>query len=473
MALNFSMNTPIFLDKQGCITDKITSNFAFIVDNKSPQYENIRKIITGNEKLCKGNVASQFINYSVANCDLIFTLFNNISELELKPNFDLSNTRNFRLYSFSSCFNNHSTDKSLYIDIICANPSARFKQISQPGKVMLNLVTEYAYVQGFEYVSLSALANVINYYRKFGFRHINSYGMQENEDITRLALLNRENIVKNNNDIDTILKIEYALQVFNNLDNPDDDKLKEYIATALNLPELDDYQLLDYLGMLPSHSQNDGKNGIYDFIMLLDDFNFFNTPLKRKSITRRSVDTKYLEEFIDNMSNGFIMRKPLFEFQEKDTGIYLDEPIVNCKPKTPSVSLPKSHSKSGKNNPKSLSNSLSSYLSGKRELANSMRSNRSVSSSRSSSSSLVELGKRIRLNSSSSRKLQKKTKRPNSKSTSPSRKLQKKKKRPNSKTKTKSKSKSSSNKIRKTFKKKSSKSPLMGNLVSSFKTFTM
>lgn len=471
MALNFYVNTPIFLDKQGCITDKTTSNFAFIVDKKSPQYENIRKIITDNKSLCKGNVASQFINYSVANCDLIFTLFNNISELELKPNFNLSNTRNFRLYSFASCFNNHYTDKSLYIDIICSNPSARFKQISQPGKVMLNLVTEYAYVQGFEYVSLSALANVINYYRKFGFRHINSYGMQENEDITRLALLNKTNSIQDNDDIETILKIEYALQVFNNLNNPDDDKLKEYIATALNLPDLDDDQLLDYLGMLPSHSQKDGKNGIYDFIILLDDFNFFNTPPKRKSITRSSVDTKYLKELIDNMTNGFIMRKPLFEFQEEDTGIYLDEPIVNCKPKTPSVSLPKSNSKSRKNNPKSLSNSLSSYLSGKHELANSMRSKRSVSSSRSTSSSLVELGKRIRLNSSSSssRKLQKKTKRPNSKSTSSSRKLQK--KRPNTKTK----SKSSSNKFRKTFKKKSSKSksPLMSNLVSSFKSFTM
>ena len=57
------------------------------------------------------------MKYSIENCDFIITLFNNISQLELKPDFNLSNTRNFRLYSFASCFNNHSTDKSLYIDI--------------------------------------------------------------------------------------------------------------------------------------------------------------------------------------------------------------------------------------------------------------------------------------------------------------------------------------------------------------------
>lgn len=471
MALNFSMNTPIFLDNQGCITDKVTSNFCFIVDKKSPQYKNIHKIITDNKSLCKGNVAAHFMKYSVENCDFIITLFNNISQLEIKPDFNLSNTRNFRLYSFASCFNNHSTDKSLYIDIICANPSARFKQISQPGKVMLNLVTEYAYFQGFDYVSLSALANVINYYRKFGFRHINSYGMQENEDITRLALLNKNNNIQDNEDIETVLKIEYALQLFNKLDNQDDDKLKEYIAAALKLPDLDDDQFFDYLGMLPPHSEKDGKNGIYDFTMLLNDNGFFNTPLQSKSITT-TVDTEYLDELIDCMTNGFTMRKPLFEFQEEKTGVYLDEPIVFCKSKSPSYSLPNSYSKSNsrKNNSNSLSNPLSNYLSNKRSLSKSMRSNSS------SSSSLVELGKRIRLNSSSSsRKLR--TKRPNSNSKSVKRsrsasfrQLQRRK--PNSNTR--SKSKSLSNKSKKTRKTSSSKSPNPFNkMVKSFNSFKL
>lgn len=469
MALNFSMNTPIFLDNQGCITDKVTSNFCFIVDKKSPQYKNIHKIITDNKSLCKGNVAAHFMKYSIENCDFIITLFNNISQLELKPDFNLSNTRNFRLYSFASCFNNHSTDKSLYIDIICANPSPRFKQISQPGKVMLNLVTEYAYFQGFDYVSLSALANVINYYRKFGFRHINSYGMQENEDITRLALLNKSNNIQDNEDIETVLKIEYALQLFNKLDNQDDDKLKEYIATALKLPDLDDDQFFNYLGMLPPHSEKDGKNGIYDFTMLLNNNGFFNTPLQSKSITK-TVDTEYLDELIDCMTNGFTMRKPLFEFQEEKTGTYLDEPIVFCKSKSPSYSLPKSHSNSRKNNPTSLSKSLSNYLSNKRSLSKSMNSNNS------SSSSLVELGKRIRLNSSSSSSRKLRTKRPNSKSVKRSRSASfRQVQRRKSNSKTMSRSKSLSNKTKKTRKNSSSKSPNspLNKLIKTFSNLTL
>ena len=82
-------------------------------------------------------------------------------------------------------------DKVLYVNAICANTAVTRGEYEgkklRVGNLLMTQAEWYARYNGFDKMQLSALGYVINYYRKFGFRHINSCDKQETAKMKSLA----------------------------------------------------------------------------------------------------------------------------------------------------------------------------------------------------------------------------------------------------------------------------------------------
>ena len=86
-------------------------------------------------------------------------------------------------------------ENSLYIDAICSNPRLP-RRLGEPlprvsfGKKLLDTVKEFAREKEYFGLSLSSLMYIINYYRKYGFRHLPKLTgdvQHEDKDIEKLA----------------------------------------------------------------------------------------------------------------------------------------------------------------------------------------------------------------------------------------------------------------------------------------------
>jgi len=82
-------------------------------------------------------------------------------------------------------------NKVLYINAICANTAVTRGEYEgkklRVGKLLMTQAEWYSRYNGFDKMQLSALGYVINYYRKFGFRHINSCDKGETSKMKSLA----------------------------------------------------------------------------------------------------------------------------------------------------------------------------------------------------------------------------------------------------------------------------------------------
>ena len=82
-------------------------------------------------------------------------------------------------------------NKVLYINAICANTAVTRGEYEakklRVGQLLMTQCEWYARYNGFSIMQLSALGYVINYYRRFGFRHINSCDEKETEKMKSLA----------------------------------------------------------------------------------------------------------------------------------------------------------------------------------------------------------------------------------------------------------------------------------------------
>lgn len=82
-------------------------------------------------------------------------------------------------------------NKVLYINAICANTAVTRGEYEgkklRVGNLLMTQAEWYARYNGFDKMQLSALGYVINYYRKFGFRHINSCDKEETAKMKSLA----------------------------------------------------------------------------------------------------------------------------------------------------------------------------------------------------------------------------------------------------------------------------------------------
>ena len=146
-------------------------------------------------KICNNLVSQRFI----ANAEKIREEIDYVILLYTYTN---SNDKDAVLDGFVTLIKDDENE-SLYVDVICARPVTDLKPahyktrswdsdffdtiksyVSPLGKLLLNYVTCLANEMGYKYIKLSALAYVINYYRKLGWKHGKE---SEPAEITELA----------------------------------------------------------------------------------------------------------------------------------------------------------------------------------------------------------------------------------------------------------------------------------------------
>ena len=293
---------------------------------------------------CRGELSSTFFNKEKLeiHTDVIVTL----SMIE-EPS-GASRHERVRLIGFVMCddlkthANYHEFPDTLYIDAICGNTIGVRVPVPTPGnlwtdpvynlnserdshttikvgKIMLNMVEYYAINSGFEQLKLSALSYVINYYRNNGYTHIIGGDVPEEPSLAKIAKSVSKKIYKSEEDVDTQMRIERAIQLSDN----STDKLKENLKLYLNMDtedlpsDVDTDKLLNKLDPLLSISNvktDNGKDGIYDLLVKLTQLEFApncvgtDIPIRRNWL--KLIDGEFVTNCIDD---GFTMRKSLLE----------------------------------------------------------------------------------------------------------------------------------------------------------------
>ena len=348
------LDTQFFLTSVGCVTNKRTTTVGLLLKNHADDgYDNAmfqaaaRRVLATSSSLCRYNVQASYVEGSLEECDYLVALYNYSYDLPFPATPEsLADPYKTILYGFATCVDKRKEsggdDNSIYIDVICSNLIAHLSMIKPPppagGKTLLNIVTRFAKENNYRYVSLSALMNVINYYRKLGFRHIKNGETTENSEITRLAELNRNERFDDSSDAKQRLKVERAFKLAHELDakgKPSFNEgefihqLKQTIGEdQLEEGENDEETSENYVGVLPKHVQDSGgSDGLYDFVGALARNGF--SSVECSDITRRWL-VQYDEDDdayeVSCSNEGFIMRKPLFPTDVPG----LDDDIVQC-----------------------------------------------------------------------------------------------------------------------------------------------
>ena len=125
-----------------------------------------------NFRMCQGGISTDFFHGDTADdTSIIFLLY------------FLARTRSGQhaaLVGFALCDEEDDDDDddvdTLYINALCANPDVRYVPeggIKGLGSILLKQIEYFARdEENYTSIRLSALAYVINYYRRFGFRHV-------------------------------------------------------------------------------------------------------------------------------------------------------------------------------------------------------------------------------------------------------------------------------------------------------------
>ena len=125
--------------------------------------------IKGGKDICNGMIPKGFFDKnSVDNeTSMIFIIE---SRLE-------SRKRSFKMVGFSLCndLNIDSGENGIYLDAICTRP--------RYGSILLDFIEKIAKEKRFNFIKLSSLAYVINYYRNKGYRHVKNCQSKEGEGV--------------------------------------------------------------------------------------------------------------------------------------------------------------------------------------------------------------------------------------------------------------------------------------------------
>lgn len=226
-------------------------------------------IVKNADTLCRFNVSRNYIGRRVNDEDtrVIITLRYSKGGNEYLIGFVLADV------DPNSC---------LYIDVICSNPSSQQIRLAG-GKILINESEQVAHSMNLKNLTLSALLNVINYYRKLGFLFLGEMEREEAPEITRLSDANVNRIFATCDDTIKVMKIERALQLTRgpnkngktlennmnilrvNLVRPDGDELQKKNYVDLTKEEAE--QLL--MELPEDVTKNNGVGGFYDLIYLL------------------------------------------------------------------------------------------------------------------------------------------------------------------------------------------------------------
>ena len=349
------INTPLFLKPNGCPTKSRTTTVAFIVRKESDDtalFDSLsEKVLLSASPLCQNNVAPSFVEGSLEECDYLLVLCHYSLDMPMPITPDLiGEGPESVIYAFAACMDlrreTNGDDDSLYVDTICSNLVGNLSTITprppSGGKALLNIITTFGKERGYKFIALSALINVINYYRKLGFRHFKNGETVEASDITRLAKANAAEKFDDNDEARLRIKIERAFKLSHELNDKGVPELnlkafwKEMQQTINDDALQDEYDegtVGDYIAELPPHViKRNGADGMYDIVGSLIRHGF--SSQKCSDITRRSLVRQEAGEDDDSephyivacSSEGFSMRKPLFPTSEEG----IDGDILQC-----------------------------------------------------------------------------------------------------------------------------------------------
>ncbi len=350
------INTPLFLKANGCPTNNRTTTVAFVVGDEGGDnvlFDSLaEKVLASAAPLCQSNVTPSFIEGSLEGCDYMLVLCHYSLDMPMPITPDLiGEGPESVIYAFATCIDKrletNGEDDSLYVDAICSNLVGNLSTITprppSGGKALLNIITTFGKERGYRYIALSALINVINYYRKLGFRHLKNGETVEPSDITRLAEANAGEKFDDGNEARLRINVERAFKLAHELNprgvpefNPK--RFWRGLQNTINDDTLqgdyDEDTTGDYIAELPPHViKANGSDGLYDLVASLIRHGFGSTgcsDITQRLLVREDAGEGYGDAkpggVADCTNDGFSMRKPLFPTSEEG----IDGDILRC-----------------------------------------------------------------------------------------------------------------------------------------------
>jgi hypothetical protein len=346
----------ISLDGRGCPkqgrSHYVVTMYDFSHDSRT--YTVLQSVLNKAFQVCRREISSAWFGFDsvVRRTDMVFIL----SKYQ-----DPYDEDSEEMIGFALCADKGSRtagqDNSLYIDTICTEPRQPGSTFPS-GKALLNVIYNYARTYDYSYISLRAIASVVNYYRKLGFRFLKPGQTQEEEQIRFLAELNKNRMFSTASEANRNVMLERALTFAQEVDeegmpvfNPKQfaETFKEDLSLDTLPSEEEVNQLID---SLPTHvKQSKGGNGVYDLYFALIKKGYAelqNCPgITRRQFTRsEEVRPGVWKRWITCEEGGFLMMKPLH------TSIQTDEesskPIIDCSQTQGGKRKHKTHKAKGK-----------------------------------------------------------------------------------------------------------------------------
>lgn len=326
----------IGLDRRGCQTEG-SSQFVITMYNFTRNYEAeyvLNDVLRKASDLCRKQIDQSWFDFNkvLDRTDMVFVLSKLI---------DVYDEDTEVIIGFALCADKAARtggeDNSLYIDTICTEPQVGSS--FPAGKALLNTIYNYARKEGYSYLSLRALAHVINYYRKFGFRFMKPGQTEEEDQIHGLSELNKQRVFSTVSDANRNAILERALQLSQEVDEEGVPTINlqifaEIAKEDLALSEIPTEQEVEQMiASLPSHvKQTNGQNGVYDLYFSLIKKGFANLKdcpgITKRQFTRpEEVKQGVWKRWITCEDGGFIMNKPLFMSPQTSD---LAGPIIDC-----------------------------------------------------------------------------------------------------------------------------------------------
>ena len=326
------------LDDRGCPTQGRSEYFVTMynyADDPSAE-EVLQSILIKAYQLCRRQIERSWFDFQsvLRRTDMVFVL----SRLHDPYDEDTEETIGFALCADNAA-RTLGQDNSLYIDTICTEP--RRTSFPYPaGKALLNVIYQYAQSEDYSFLSLKAVANVVNFYRKLGFRFLKPGQTQEEEQIRFLAELNKNRVFTSPNDANNQVLLERALLFAQEVDedgkpitNP-----RMFAETYKEDRALDtipsDEEVYQMIASLPEHVRlANGNNGVYDLYFALIKKGYANLKdcpgiTKRQFTRSEEVRPGVWKRWITCEEGGFLMMKPLQAQSHLDD---TSQPIIDCR----------------------------------------------------------------------------------------------------------------------------------------------